>query len=94
MLVKSLMILVMRKGEELKAPRHASAAATRDIFPTKGIGVLEEKGLKSINKEELLKNKLLKGDLRGAATKVLGVVSLVREREPILLLLSSKDLIL
>jgi len=24
----------MRKGEELKAPRHASAAATRDIFPT------------------------------------------------------------
>jgi len=34
MLVKSLMILVMRKGKELKAPRHASAAATRDIFPT------------------------------------------------------------
>jgi len=34
MLVKSLLILVMRKGEELKAPRHASAAATRDIFPT------------------------------------------------------------
>jgi len=36
MLVKSLIILVMRKGEELKAPRHASAAATRDIFPTIG----------------------------------------------------------
>ena len=34
MLVKSLLILVMRKGEELKAPCHASAAATRDIFPT------------------------------------------------------------
>jgi len=34
MLVKSLLILVMRKGEELKAPRHASAAATRNIFPT------------------------------------------------------------
>ena len=34
MLVESLMILVMRKGEELKAHRHASAAATRDIFPT------------------------------------------------------------
>jgi len=34
MLVKSLLILVMRKGEELKAPRHASAVATRDIFPT------------------------------------------------------------
>jgi len=25
---------MMRKGEELKAPHHASAAATRDIFPT------------------------------------------------------------
>jgi len=33
MLVKSLLILIIRKGEELKAPRHASAAATRDIFP-------------------------------------------------------------
>ena len=34
------LILLMRKGEELKAPRHASVAATRDhvttrdIFPT------------------------------------------------------------
>jgi len=34
MLVKSFLILVIRKGKELKAPRHASAAATRDIFPT------------------------------------------------------------
>jgi len=34
MLVKSLIILVIRKGEELKAPRHASAVATRDIFLT------------------------------------------------------------
>jgi len=33
MLVKSLIILIIRKGEELKAPCHASAAATRDIFP-------------------------------------------------------------
>ena len=24
----------MRKGKELKAPRYASAVATRDIFPT------------------------------------------------------------
>jgi len=34
MLVKSLLILVIRKGKELKAPRHASAAVTRDIFLT------------------------------------------------------------
>jgi len=40
MLVKSLLILVIRKGEELKAPRHASAAAIRDIFPTLAILLL------------------------------------------------------
>jgi len=30
MLVKSLILFGMRKGEELKTPRHASAAALRD----------------------------------------------------------------
>jgi len=39
---------------------------------------LEEKGLESINKEELLKNKLPKRDLKGAATKVLRVILPVR----------------
>jgi len=34
MLVKSLIILIIRKGEELKAPCHTSAVATRNIFPT------------------------------------------------------------
>jgi len=43
----------------------------------------------SINKEGLLKNKLPKGDLRGAATKLLRVISLSIRRESILLLLSS-----
>jgi hypothetical protein len=55
----------------------------------KGIGVLEEKGLGSINKEGLLKNKSPKGDLRGLTTKVFRVVSLSIKRESILLLLSS-----
>jgi len=40
MLVKSLLILVIRKGKELKAPRHTSAAATRDIFLTLAILLL------------------------------------------------------
>ena len=51
--------------------------------------MLEEKGLGSINKERLPKNKSPKGDLRGAATKVLKVISPIRRRESILLLLSS-----
>jgi len=45
--------------------------------------------LGSINKEVLLKNKLPKGDLRGAATKLLRVISLSIRRESVLLLLSS-----
>ena len=55
----------------------------------KGIGVLEENRLGSINKEGLLKNKSPKGDLKGAPAKVFGVVSLSIRRESILLLLSS-----
>jgi len=53
------------------------------------MGVLEEKRLESINKEELLKNKLPKGDLRGATADVFRIVSLFRRRESILLLPSS-----
>jgi len=45
--------------------------------------------LGSINKEGLLKNKLPKEDLRGAATKVLRVISLSIRGESVLLLLSS-----
>ena len=55
----------------------------------KGIGVLEENRLGNINKEELPKNKLPKGDLRGAPTNVFGVVSLSIRKESALLLLSS-----
>jgi len=51
--------------------------------------VLKEKELESINKEESLKNKLPKGDLRGAPTNIFRVVSLSIRRKPILLLLSS-----
>ena len=47
-----------------------------------------KKGLDSINKEGLLKNKLPKGDLRGVATKVLRVVFPIIGGESILLLLS------
>ena len=32
MLVKSLLLSKMRRGEELKVPHHASAAATRDDY--------------------------------------------------------------
>jgi len=49
------------------------------------MGVLEESRLGNINKEESLKNKLPKGDLRGAIAELLRVVSLVEE-ELILLL--------
>jgi hypothetical protein len=49
------------------------------------MGVLEENRLGSINKEGLLKNKLPKGDLGGAATALLRIVSLSTKRESILL---------
>jgi len=55
----------------------------------KGIGVLEENRLGSISKEGLLKNEPPKGDLGGATTELLRVVSLSAERESVLLLLSS-----
>jgi len=55
----------------------------------KGTGVLEEKGLGSINKEGLPKNKLPKGDLRGTPTDVLRVIPLLRGGESVLLLPSS-----
>jgi len=48
------------------------------------MGVLEESRLGNINKEGSLKNELPKGDLRGAITKLLGVISLTGG-EPILL---------
>jgi len=51
----------------------------------KGTGVLKESRLGNINKEGSLKNKLPKGDPRGAITKLLGVISLV-EGELVLLL--------
>jgi len=83
----------MRKGKELKTPRHASAAASRDDrLPhsrQKGIGVLKEIRLGSINKKELLKNKLPKGDLRKVVAKLLRSISFSIRRESILLLLSS-----
>ena len=41
----------------------------------KGIGVLEEIRLGSINKEELLKKELSKGDVGGLATIVFKVIS-------------------
>jgi len=41
------------------------------------MGVLKESRLGNINKEESLKNKSPKGDLRGVITKLLKVVSLV-----------------
>jgi len=50
---------------------------------------LEENGLGSINKEELLKNKLPKGDLRGALAKVFRVISLSIRRESVFLSPSS-----
>jgi len=49
------------------------------------MGVLEESRLGNINREKLPKNKLPKGDLRGAIAELLRVVSLA-ERELILLL--------
>ena len=55
----------------------------------KGIGVLEENRLGSINKEGLLKDEPPKGDLGGAIAKLLRVVSLSIGRESVLLLLSS-----
>jgi len=51
----------------------------------KGIGVLKESRLGSINKKRLLKNKSLKGDPRGVITKLLRVISLIGG-EPVLLL--------
>ena len=41
----------------------------------KGIGVLEESKLGSINKEGLLKKELSKRDIRGVATPIFGVIS-------------------
>jgi len=52
------------------------------------MGVLEESRLGNINKEESPKNKLPKGDLRGAIAELLRVVFLVGG-EPVLLLPSS-----
>jgi len=49
------------------------------------MGVLKESRLGNINKEGLLKNKLPKGDLRGAIAKLLKVISFI-EGEPVLLL--------
>jgi len=49
------------------------------------MGVLKESRLGNINKKGLLKNKLLKGDLRKAIAELLRVISLI-EREPVLLL--------
>ena len=51
----------------------------------KGTRVSEEGRLGNINKKELLKNELPKGDPRGVIAKLLRVVSLAGE-EPILLL--------
>jgi len=53
------------------------------------MGVLEKSRLGNINKEELLKNKLFKGNLRGAITKLLRVISLIRGE--LILLLPSLD---
>ena len=50
---------------------------------------MEEIRLGSINKNILLKNKLLKGDLKGAATILLKALSSTTRRELVLLLLSS-----
>jgi len=63
--------------------------ASENIDYLTGIGVLKENRLASINKEGSLKNKPPKEDLRGAATKLLRVISLSIRRESILLLLSS-----
>jgi len=52
------------------------------------MGVLEESRLGNINKEELPKNKLPKGDLREAIAELLRVVSLTGGKL-VLLLLSS-----
>jgi len=52
------------------------------------MGVLEESRLGNINKEESPKNKLPKGDLRGAIAELLGVISLIGGKL-VLLLLSS-----
>ena len=41
----------------------------------KGIGVLEEIRLGSINKEGLLKKELSKGDIEGTATPIFRVIS-------------------
>ena len=48
--------------------------------------MLKENRLGSINKEELLKNKLPKRDLRGAATKLFRVISLTTREESLLAL--------
>jgi len=47
--------------------------------------VLKKSRLGNINKEGLLKNKLPKGDLRGAITKLLRVISLIGEELVLLL---------
>jgi len=54
----------------------------------KGIGVLEEIRSGSINKEGLLKNKSLKGDLKRVVAKLLRSVSFSIRRESVFLLLS------
>jgi len=54
----------------------------------KGIGVLKEIRLGSINKEGLLKNKLPKGDLRRVVAELLRSIPFIVRRKSILLLLS------
>jgi len=53
------------------------------------MGVLEKSRLGNINKKESLKNKLPKGDLRGAIAKLLKVISLAKKK--LVLLLPSLD---
>ena len=49
--------------------------AYKEVLLYKGIGVLTEIKLGSINKKGLLKNELPKGDLRGLTITLLGVIS-------------------
>ena len=48
----------MRKGEELKAPRYASAAATRDYITIRDI--IPNRNKLEVNKQEMEINKLIK----------------------------------
>jgi len=61
----NMLTIGTRKGEELKTPRHASAAATRDD--------------RLPHSRQLLKDELPKGDLGGATTILLKTVSFSRD---------------